>query len=310
MARLQTYSDGLQKAHEGENTFGKEPSPKKKRQRGSDESGSGDSDWSSDDSGDSHENMMKKFISIEKFNQYKSEVLMVMSQQTSFLQLMKRSNEEFMEYQTSIMSKINKIDWDMVIRAEHFKVMALQDFKIVIDQFQNDMGADLKRYKIEHVSLENKYEALTLWIKSMSKVNQRMKDFLFKQADETRWQVQAVSECLKMQAVKDIQDDRDRKKIGLMGLQSEAAAGVASPRPGLLTPDPLLSPDSACLNCKSTSQKDKSAIIKSFRMACLHYQASKVQMASGETMQRADVSRLQNDKIDFLDQVMLDQQKG
>jgi len=42
------------------------------------------------------------------------------------------------------------------------------------------MGADLKRYKIEHVSLENKYEALTLWIKSMSKVNQRMKDFLFK----------------------------------------------------------------------------------------------------------------------------------
>jgi hypothetical protein len=50
---------------------------------------------------------------------------MVMSQQTSFLQLMKRSNEEFMEYQTSIMSKINKIDWDMVIRAEHFKVMAL-----------------------------------------------------------------------------------------------------------------------------------------------------------------------------------------
>jgi len=33
-------------------------------------------------------------------------------------------------------------------------------------------------------------------------------------------------------------------------------------------------------------------------------------MASGETMQRADVSRLQNDKIDFLDQVMLDQQKG
>ena len=85
------------------------------------------------------------------------------------------------------MGKIDKIDWDMIIRAEHFKVMALQEFKLTIHSFQNDMRADLKRYKQEHVNLENKYEATSLWIKSVSKVNKRMKEFLFKHAEETRW---------------------------------------------------------------------------------------------------------------------------
>jgi hypothetical protein len=33
------------------------------------------------------------------------------------------------------------------------------------------MRADLKRIKQEHVNLDNKYEATTLWIKSVSKVN-------------------------------------------------------------------------------------------------------------------------------------------
>jgi len=55
-----------------------------------------------------------------------------MSQQTCFLQLMKRSHDDFIDFQQQIMGKIDKIDWGMIIRAEHFKVMALQDFKIVI----------------------------------------------------------------------------------------------------------------------------------------------------------------------------------
>ena len=94
-----------------------------------------------------------------------------MSQQTCFLQLMKRSHDDFIDFQQQIMGKIDKIDWGMIIRAEHFKVMALQDFKIVIYKFQDEMRADLKRIKQEHVNLDNKYEATTLWIKSVSKVN-------------------------------------------------------------------------------------------------------------------------------------------
>jgi hypothetical protein len=70
-----------------------------------------------------------------------------------------------------------------------------------------------------------------------------------------------------------MQDDKDRENIGLLGMQTEAE--IKSPKPSdkqiISGHTHLLKPSKSCLNCQGNSQRDKASIMKTFKMACLHY---------------------------------------
>lgn len=79
---------------------------------------------------------------------------------------------------------------------------------------------------------------------------------------------------MQLQVAKDTQNAVDQESIGLIGLEEKPSHGIKKD-PYYKSGD-VIQLNPKCFNCLGSTGRDKSAILESFKIACLNYRPSNI----------------------------------
>ena len=106
--------------------------------------------------------------------------------------------DAFQQETVKTLDRIDNIDWKLMRKAEMMAAQSAAEFKALVDEFENSMSHDLKRWKRKQTDLASKYEHVTLWVSMQMKMNQKLKGEIHESQTENRTYLESLAKQLSL----------------------------------------------------------------------------------------------------------------
>ena len=153
--------------------------------------------FSSDQSGGSSLDL-KNYVTVDDLGAFKKELMEVQSGINQEILLIRVEMDAFQQETVKTLDRIDNIDWKLMRKAEMMAAQSAAEFKALVDEFENSMSHDLKRWKRKQTDLASKYEHVTLWVSMQMKMNQKLKGEIHESQTENRTYLESLAKQLSL----------------------------------------------------------------------------------------------------------------